>query len=158
MEICCCLSAALLVMFTIARAVWIGVPSTSTTMSPTCRPAAAAGDPGRTSNTRTSPVGAVVPVMNATVRMTIARTKFMNTPAARTIACAHQGFEVNDRASPVPCWRIEKSSWPRIRTKPPNGIQLIVYSVSPRRTPQSRGGKPNANSRTFIPRSRAEAK
>jgi len=44
-----------------------------------------------------------VVVMNATVRMRIARTKFMKTPAARTIACAHHGLEVNDRGSPVPC-------------------------------------------------------
>jgi len=89
-------------------------------------PAAWAGEFGATRSTRTSPVGAVVPVANAAVRTTTARIRFITTPAARTMACIHQGFEVNDPGWPSPSWRIEKSSWPRIRTKPPKGIQLTL--------------------------------
>src|SRR5437764_1342291 len=74
----------------------IGLPSTETTMSPGWIPAAAAGELGATSSTRTWPVGATVPIANAAVSTTTARTKFMKTPAARTIACAHHGFDGED--------------------------------------------------------------
>jgi hypothetical protein len=95
-------------------------------MSPAWIPARSAGESGATSRTRTSPVDAVVPVANAMVRTKSARTMFIVTPAARTIACAHQGFDVNDPGWPSPACRIAKSSWPRMRTKPPNGMALML--------------------------------
>jgi hypothetical protein len=101
-------------------------PSTLTTMSSFWKPAASAGEPAATSRTRTSPVGPVAPIANAAVRTAIARMKFIVTPATSTIACAHHGFEVNARGSPSPSCLIEKSSWPRILTKPPKGIQFSV--------------------------------
>ena len=95
-------------------------------MSPGWMPAVAAGELGATSSTRTWPVGATVPIANAAVSTMTARTKFMKTPAASTIACAHHGFDVNEPGSPAPRWSIEKSSCPRIRTKPPKGIALML--------------------------------
>jgi len=95
-------------------------------MSPGWIPAASAGELGTTRSTRTCPVGVGVPAANATVSTAIARMKFMTTPDASTIACAHQGFEVKDPGSPAPTCSIEKSSCPRMRTKPPKGRALTL--------------------------------
>ena len=103
-----------------------GRPSTLRTMSPGWIPAAAAGEFGATSSTRIWPVGAEVPIANAAVSTTTASTKFMNTPDARTIAWAHHGLEVNEPCSPAPRCAIAKSSCPRMRTKPPKGIALML--------------------------------
>ena len=79
----------------------------------------------------------------------------MATPATSTMACIHHGFEVKEPGSPSPCWRMAKSSWPRMRTKPPKGMAFTLYSIPPFRRANSRGGNPNANSSTRIPSRRA---
>ena len=134
-------------------------PLTSITTSPGWRPcdgsvpsrsvpemvAIAAGESGMTSATCARLRARSRGAMNPTVKSRSARATFMTTPAPMTVRRFQGAAAASERGS-------VGSSSPIIRTKPPMGSQLIVYSVSPRRNdrPLMRGGKPMPNSSTLM--------
>src|SRR3989344_3724866 len=77
---------------------------------------------------------------------TAARTKFMKTPARTTPIRDRNGLEEKLPGS----LRCSPSS-PSIFTNPPKGMRLTEYTVPPRLTLQTRGGKPKPSSSTRIP-------
>ena len=137
----------------------ISRPLTSMTTSPGWRPcsgavpsrrvpvtcAIAAGESGITSETWARLRARSRGTMKAIEKSRSASTTFMTTPAPITVSRFQWAAAASERGS-------DGSSSPSMRTKPPMGSQLIVYSVSPRRhvSPLMRGGKPMPNSSTLM--------
>ena len=125
-----------------------GTPLSEEMRSPGKIPAFAAGDPGCTSASRSSPRSASGPAStnisaNATRRLT-------TTPASMTST-----FDVSEARS-QPSGSLLPSVAPAMRTKPPNGSAFRVRRVrAPRCSTATRGGKPIPNSSTAIPLRRA---
>jgi hypothetical protein len=81
---------------------------------------------------------------------TKASTKCMNEPAASTMMRCQPGWRRNDRGSSS--WAMSSISvMPTIFTKPPAGMALTPYSVSPLRRDQTVWPNPTKNWVTFIP-------
>ena len=78
----------------------------------------------------------------------IATNKFIAGPAIKTEDLFSKLFDARLAGS-------EGSSSPNNRTKPPKGMMLRLYTVSPRITLKSLGGNPIPNSKTRTPKYRA---
>ena len=128
-----------------------GTPFSAEILSLATIPAAAAGEPGCTASSVSSPRSASGPArrsINAKARRRLTRT-----PASMTI-----DFERSDARS-HPSSSLLPSVAPAMRTKPPNGRAFSVRRVrDPRCSTAIRGGKPMPNSSTAIPRQRATSR
>ncbi len=126
-------------------------PAMEKMMSLVCNPAMAAGLSAATptistGSTVSSPTNRGTPAISRMAKMTTAVRIFMKGPAAMTMM-RRQGATVGKLPSDS-----KSPSSPAMRTKPPKGNQLSVYS-----TPlcsnifHMRGGYPKPNSWTFTP-------
>ena len=122
------------------------MPAMLTIRSPTLTPACLAGDAGSPltqpevmlAGTQDSTVPTVVPALAVSRPMpaatmnssTRASMKCMNEPAAKTMIRCQPGWLRNDRGSSAASTS-SSSVIPTILTKPPAGIALTPYSVSP---------------------------
>ena len=91
------------------------------------------------------------PIINVIKNKNQAKMTFIVTPATNTTACAQYGREPKARVLSPSSSSMAAGFSPKIRTKPPIGRALKVYSVSPFFTPNSFGGKPIPNSSTRMP-------
>ncbi len=76
--------------------------------------------------------------------------KWTNDPAASTTARCGAGWRKKARSS-SPGSTSSSGVIPTILTKPPAGMALMPYSVSPRRREYSVGPKPTKNCVAFMP-------
>ncbi len=98
-----------------------GAPAKASTMSPSCKPSAAAAAPAVT--ICGAPAGTGKPAMKLAAKRTMARKKFMAGPAMSTAARAPRLAALKEPGVMSP------ASSPFMRAKPPKGSQLSVKSV-----------------------------
>ena len=126
-------------------------PSIAWITSPSSKPAAAAGPSATTLETTARLIDSSCGMLNAIANSSTGRMRFATEPETSTMKRCQRGAAASERVS-------VGSSSPSSRTKPPNGSQFTVYSVSPQRLPAIRGGKPTPNSSTRMPNSFAVTK
>jgi hypothetical protein len=92
------------------------------------------------------------PTRNSVIHSTTKpRTKWVTEPADITIVRFHTGYRHIARGSSAGATSSSCGVIPTIFTKPPSGIALSPYSVSPRRNENRVGPKPAKYRVTFMP-------
>ncbi len=135
---------------------------TLTILSADLSPAISAGDFEATDTTVRFTLLSVIPIglfvrdvgspdINPKENKIHAKTKFINTPANKTIACFHFALCTKLLSRSGPFVFSSSGFSPKILTKPPMGKRFKVYSVSPNFLPKTFGGNPKPNSSTRIP-------